>query len=265
MELFASKFDGSRVLRVGILAAERVSYRFASHVLTVHEPYAHKLRALTRKPVTVVMNCPDERVFRPRPWVGWHCGSGVAFGYHGLLAIRHGLVQAIEALALVRQTLPLASLRLWGNGDGLNELHAAVTRLGLSQGVVLPGGPVPLDRMAEELRSIHIGLIPSLSDAWTDGVLPTKLLEYAALGIPVITFRNPVIETYFSEECVTYVDPVTPGNLAAAMCLLATDGERARRQATRARQAMRRLAWRTEKQTYLTFLGAVARRGKHPR
>ena len=39
--------------------------------------------------------------------------------------------------------------------------------------------------MAAEIDRVHIGLVPSVRDEWTDGVLPTKLLEYAALGIPV--------------------------------------------------------------------------------
>ena len=77
--------------------------------------------------------------------------------------------------------------------------------------------------------------MPSQRDPWTDDVLPTKLLEYAVLGIPVITFRNPVIERYFPEDSVTYVDPASAENLLVAMRTLATDQDRARRQA-RARQ-----------------------------
>ena len=54
-------------------------------------------------------------------------------------------------------------------------------------------------------------------------MLPTKLLEYAALGIPVITFRNPVIERYFPEDSVTYVDPASAENLLVAMRTLVAD------------------------------------------
>ncbi len=88
------------------------------------------------------------------------------------------------------------------------------------------------------LERANVGLVPSQRDPWTDEVLPTKLLEYAALGIPVITFRNPVIERYFPEDSVTYVDPASAENLLAAMRALVTDPERARRQAERASDVM---------------------------
>jgi hypothetical protein len=49
VELFGSKFGQRGLARAGIVATERMSYRFASHVLTVHEAYAARVCALTRR------------------------------------------------------------------------------------------------------------------------------------------------------------------------------------------------------------------------
>jgi glycosyltransferase involved in cell wall biosynthesis len=258
-ELFASKFREDGWMMSAIRFSERASLRFATEVITVHEPYAETLRELTGRPVSVVMNCPDERLFQPRPWRAWVPGRDVVFGYHGLIAPRHGLVQAVEALASLRADVPGARMRVWGCGDGLPSLQARVNELGLGSVVDLPVAAVPITQVATELASIHIGLVPSHLDPWTRRVLPTKLLEYAAVGIPVITFRNPIIEGCFPPDAVTYVDPVSAENLLAAMRLLAGDPERARRQAARAQDVLRNLTWRQQKGVYLDVIDRLSR------
>ena len=177
--------------------SERASFRFSSEVLTVHESYADMLRGLTRTKVTTVMNCPDDKLFRPRVFREWSPAGEVVFGYHGLIAPRHGLVQVVEALAKVRADVPGAQLRLWGSGDGVQPVRDRVEALGLGDAVRLPDHLVPIDQMTAELDQVHIGVLASQLDPWTRHVLPNKLMEYAVMGIPVITFRNPVIERYF--------------------------------------------------------------------
>jgi glycosyltransferase involved in cell wall biosynthesis len=260
-KLFASKFAGRPRLMAAVRMSERAALRFANEVITVHEPYADRLRARTRRPVTVVMNCPDERVFVARDEPRWWDPAGeVVFSYHGLIAARHGLVGAVQALAGVRERLPGARLQVRGSGDGLDELRTRVADLGLTGHVDLPDRLYPVTEIAAELDRVHIGLVPSVLDVWTDDVLPTKLLEYAALGIPVITFRNPVIERYFPEDSVRYVDPASPQNLRLAMLELGRDPARAAAQAKRASEVMRQLRWSQQKRIYFGVIDRLAGR-----
>jgi glycosyltransferase involved in cell wall biosynthesis len=258
VELFASKFADNKSLMRAIKFNEKASLRFSSEVLTVHEPYAETLRALTRKRVTVVMNCPDDRLFKPRPWRGWEPGGDIVFGYHGLIAPRHGLVQAVEALASVRKEIPGARIKIMGSGDGLAELRSRVDELNLNDAVELPDGVVPITQIPAELAGVHVGLVPSRRDPWTDRVLPTKLLEYAVMGLPVISFRNPVIEQSFPEDSVSYVDPSSAETLRTAMLALARDPERARKQSLRAQEVMEELTWNKQKQTYFEVMDRLA-------
>jgi glycosyltransferase involved in cell wall biosynthesis len=261
--LFASKFADRERIMAAVRFSERASMRFAREVLTVHEPYADLLRGYTSRPVTVVMNCPDERLFTPRSPRAWDPAGEVVFSYHGLIASRHGLVAATEALAKLRGEVPGARLQVRGSGDGLDELRARVDQLGLANVVDLPTRLYPLPEVVAELDRVHIGLVPSHRDPWTDEVLPTKLLEYAALGIPVITFRNPVIERYFPEDSVYYVDPASPENLEAAMLALARDPQAALAQAARATEVMDRLRWSQQKLHYFEVIDRLVatRRG----
>jgi glycosyltransferase involved in cell wall biosynthesis len=262
-ELFASKFEGRERLMSAVRFSERASFRFASEVLTVHESYADMLRGFTRTRVTTVMNCPDDKRFTARPFQGWSPGGEVTFGYHGLIAPRHGLVQVVEALAKVRADVPGAEFRVWGSGDGLAGLRERVEALGLSGAVHLPNRLIPYDEMTDELGKIHIGVLASQLDPWTRHVLPNKLMEYAVMGIPAITFRNPVIERYFPENSVTYVDPATPENLTAAMLGLIRDPDRARAQARRAQEVMVGRTWRDQRLAYLDVIDRMAaRRGR---
>lgn len=256
--LFASKFAGRSAVLGAVRASETASMRFASEVLTVHEPYADLLRERTRRPVTVVMNCPDERLFAPAEPRGWDPAGEVVFSYHGLIAARHGLANAATALARLRPEVPGARLQVRGSGDGLGELRATAEALGIAGAVDLPDRLYPITDMPAELRRVHIGLVPSKRDPWTDEVLPTKLLEYAAIGVPVITFRNPVIERYFPADSVSYVDPASPANLHRAMSALAREPERALRQARRAGEVMATLRWSAQRSRYFEVIDRLA-------
>ena len=262
-ELFSSKFEGHRTLMSAIRLSERASFRFANEVLTVHDSYADMLRTMTKTRVTTVMNCPDDRRFTPRSWRGWDPGGDVVFGYHGLIAPRHGLVQLVEALSMVHAEAPGARLNIWGSGDGIGQLRERVDELKLRNSVQLPTKLLPLDQMTAELDKIHIGVLASQLDQWTDHVLPNKLMEYAVMGIPVITFRNRTIERYFPDDAVTYVDPASPENLRQAMIQLIRDPEKARVQAERAREVMIGKTWRHQRRHYYDVIDRMAalRRG----
>jgi glycosyltransferase involved in cell wall biosynthesis len=260
--LFASKFAADGPLMTAVRISERLSMRFATEVLTVHEPFAELLRGLTRSPVTMVLNCPDDRLFHPRPWRPWDPQGEVVLGYHGLIAPRHGLVNAVEALAEIRNKLPGVRLSVRGSGDGLPELRSRVADLGLRDAVDLPDELLPITRMPAFLERVDIGLVPSRLDPWTRYVLPNKLMEYAYAGVPVVTFRNPVIERYFPADAVTYVDPASVANLRDAVIGLIRDPDRAAAQVARARAVMLGRSWKTQRQHYFDLVDRVCSRGR---
>ena len=87
---------------------------------------------------------------------------------------------------------------------------------------------MPLEELLPTLRRAAAAVIPLVPDAFTRYMLPVKLLEYAALGVPVIATRIPAIEAYFSESAVAFVDPEDPHALAREIVELHHDPARAR-------------------------------------
>ena len=259
--LFASKFADGGALMGMVRWSERASTRFATEVLTVSDPFADLLRGLTRTPVHTLLNCPDERLFTPRPFRGWDPAGPVTLGYHGLIAERHGLSAAVDALAEIRRQRPKVRMRVRGSGDGLEALREHVYERGLDDAVELPERLLPVTSMAGFLDQVDIGVVPSRLDPWTRYVLPNKLMEYACAGIPVVTFRNPVIERYFPPDAVTYVDPASAENLRDALTALVQDPDRARAQAKRAQEVMVGRTWTAQRRHYFDLIDRVCHSG----
>jgi glycosyltransferase involved in cell wall biosynthesis len=97
-------------------------------------------------------------------------------------------------------------------------------------------------------------VIPLVPDAFTRYMLPVKLLEYAALGVPVIATRIPAIEAYFSESAVAFVDPEDPQALARQIVELHHDPARARSMAANAADVIARHSWEQERQRYFAVI-----------
>ena len=100
---------------------EKWSIRLADAVVTVNQACARifSSRSCPAKKITVVMNSPDENIFKfrdARPVSGAQRGSKpFVIMYHGSLVERNGLELAIKAFARVRTTIPNAELRIYGS------------------------------------------------------------------------------------------------------------------------------------------------------
>jgi glycosyltransferase involved in cell wall biosynthesis len=264
-QLFASKFPPRGLIMRGVQLSTRAAFAYADEVLTVHEPYAATIRAMTKRPITIVLNSPDERLFPARQHRPQPADGELVYSYHGLVAPRHGLANLVEATARLHRELPRVRLQILGRGDGLDALREQVAEGGLEDVVTLPDGLLPITSIPVALERVHFGVLPSQLDAWTSEVLPTKLMEYMALGVPVISFRNRVIPKHFPDDTITFVDPASADNLLVAMRELASDPDRARRQAERASAALLSLQWREQKLVYFALMDRLAsRRSRQP-
>jgi uncharacterized SAM-binding protein YcdF (DUF218 family) len=64
---------------------------------------------------------------------------------------------------------------------------------------VLFVGQQPYERLPDFIRAFDVGIIPYLRTRYTETVYPTKLNEYLAAGIPVVTTALPEIERFNHE------------------------------------------------------------------
>jgi glycosyltransferase involved in cell wall biosynthesis len=104
------------------------------------------------------------------------------------------------------------------------------------------------------IKKADVGLVPYRRDLFTDGILPTKLMEYVALGVPVIAARTPVIETYFDETMVQFFTPGEPEDLARCILALHADRQRLTALAQNADRFNQRYNWKAVSAAYVALV-----------
>ena len=264
-EFFASRF-GARLdslpLRA-IVLQERISGAFADHVLTVTELWRQTLieRGLDANKVDVIMNLPDDELFaRREPSLPGQSGP-VTIIYHGTLTRRYGVDLLLSAFARLARRADVR-LIVHGRGELASELEDMVRNLEISDRVRLSTELLPTAALPGLISQADIGVVPNRYDLFTDGILPTKLMEYAALGIPAVVSRTTATTTYFDESMVRYVPPGDVDALAIALGELAAEPAARYELARNAQRFSDRYQWQREADRYVGIVeGMVTRRG----
>lgn len=205
---FSSKFKSGEdgLFFKLLLWQEKISAHFAHRVLTVHEPVKQAIlvgqHGLPEKEVEVIANFPDDSIFQLRD--SYSATGAVRMVFHGTILERYGLRTAIAALEAVRDRSQL-SLRIIGEGDFSSKLKQLIAERGLHDCVEFINQAFPVELIPAMIADCNLGFVPLERSSMTHYGLPLKMLEYIALGLPVITVRNAAISYYFCEEdCLFY-------------------------------------------------------------
>jgi glycosyltransferase involved in cell wall biosynthesis len=223
-EFFAGRVaqDGgsliNRLLALLIRWQEQLSCRFADHVITVSEHWRQALikRGVPAHKCSVVMNVADGNIFHPTEAGGYHLpdGSGFRMIYHGTIVYRYGLDLAVQAVARLRHDIPGIHLTILGYGEQVDTLMRMVKQMDLHDHVTILRELRLAGELPALIRTAHLGIVPYRNDVFTDGLLPTKLMEYAALGVPAIAARTTAIESHFRDTMVEFFEPGDVDDLA---------------------------------------------------
>jgi glycosyltransferase involved in cell wall biosynthesis len=228
-EFFAAKSEGNmNSLPVRLVTwQEELSCRFADHVITVTDVWKETLiqRGVPAHKVSVVMNVADGRIFHRQPQTIPASANGEHFNliYHGTFTHRYGVDLIVRAVDKVRQELPNIRAILIGDGEYRQDLLQLTAELGLECHVDLSRQLIPAGELPPIIRQAHVGVVPNRSNIFTDGLLPTKLMEYVALGTPVIAAHTPTVAAYFDESMVQFFKPGDVEDLAKCILTLYQD------------------------------------------
>ncbi|MFN5047452.1 glycosyltransferase family 4 protein [Roseateles sp.] len=153
------------------------------------------------------------------------------FIYLGSLGRIRRLETLIDAFALVSSALPDAELLFVGDGDVPSErpaLEAYAARLGLENSVRFTGF-LPMQDAWALAATAHVCVSPVYPDRAMRAASPTKLIEYMALGRPVVCNDHPEQSQVIADSGAGVCVPWSAEAFAAAMIRLATDSELAAR------------------------------------
>lgn len=246
-EFYAARFDSDMAgLPVRLVCwQEKLSCRFADHVITVSEHWRQALvqRSVPAHKCSVVMNVADESVFHPPELGNEHpCSAEFRLIYHGTIVERYGLDLAIRAIDQVKHDIPNIHLTVLGWGAYIPTLTQMIQELDLNRHVTI-NEPRPAEELAEIIWTADVGVVPYRNDVFTDALLPTKLMEYAALGLPAIAARTTAIESYFGDTMVEFFEPGDVDDLARSIRTLYNSPERRAELAKGSKKFNRRYNW----------------------
>lgn len=264
-ELFMSKYDLSRGAVIRILEIEeRISCWYADALITVDQSFKDIFirRGISGDKITIVRNMPDDSLFTLSDSMSHIHPPADRFVliFAGTIAERYRIVDVIRAVKIAQEAVPHILLRLVGKldkeGSYTQELQALTTELQLEDAVEFHP-PVSLAEIPTLYRRAHLGLEPSRHDPYTDYVLPLKLLECVALGVPCLVSRRPTIERYFTDADVAYFEPGDVEGMAARIVELAHAPEKLTRLASNSLHVLERYNWPQERESYFGLLASL--------
>jgi glycosyltransferase involved in cell wall biosynthesis len=165
---------------------------------------------------------------------------------HGTVTLRLGLDLAVHAVSLLREKIPSIHLHIIGEGDFLPAVQELTENLALQRHVTFTPS-VAVEQLPRALAPAAVGIVPNRASGATHLMLPAKLLEYTALGIPVIASRLSTMEYYFPEGTVRYFEPGDVEGLASAIEDLYHHPEDRQRLGRNAAQVTANLSWERQR------------------
>jgi len=261
-DMFAMRFPSAWWARVGergLRKMEQVACRVADVVITVHEPYRAELarRGASADRTLVVLNTVDEALLpNPSRPPSRHPFRIV---YHGTVTPHYGVGLLVQALGDVVERVSDARLEIYGEGDAVRKLAADAEALGIAARLTMTGELLPQAEVLRRVQGASVGVIPNLPTQLDQFALSTKLFEYVALGIPVVSADLPTIRKHFSDREILYFRAGDYRSLAEAIVAIADDLDGA---IDRARAAKRRYdesyRWQLQADTYAATLQQLA-------
>lgn len=179
----ASQRDMGDLRSRGQQALHAMVLRRATHILVNTEAIAASLTqtgAAARDRLTVIRNGVDLARFAPGPAASTRPGP-MTVATLANLRPEKGLVQIVEAAAVVARKFPRVRFVVWGDGTLRGHLEGLISARGLTGIVELRGATREPEKA---LTECHIFVLASLSEASSN-----VILEAMASGLPVVATR----------------------------------------------------------------------------
>ena len=226
-ELYLSRFRrGKDLLYRAVLALERLTYRLADVVIATNESYRKAAIERGHKDpdrVFVVRSAPDlTRFTGGAPDRGLKAGKEHLLCYLGVMGPQDGVDYALHSLAALRGIRPDDWHAVFvGSGDCFDEMVALSRRLGLSDRVTFTGR-IPDEALLSYLATADVALSPDPRNPLNDVSTMNKVLEYMAVGCPIVSFDLREARVSAADAAV-YAEANDTGAFASAVSTLLDD------------------------------------------
>jgi glycosyltransferase involved in cell wall biosynthesis len=229
-ELYEAKFGRRDFFYKVMLAWERWTFRTANVSIATNESYkkiAIERGGMDPERVHVVRSGPSlERMRIIDPVPALKQGRDYLVGYVGVMGAQEGLDLLLEAVRHIVHDLQRTDIQfgLVGGGPELEELKQMAIDLKVADHVTFTGR-APDQDLLEMLNTAEVCVNPDTWNEMNDKSTMNKIVEYMALGKPIVQFD--LTEGRFSaEEASLYAAKNDPKDMAAKILELLADPEK---------------------------------------
>lgn len=209
-----------------LVRLESFLYRRATAIVCVTQSFRRHLieRGIAPRKISVVTNGVELGQFSPRPkpsdLVAQHrLEDRFVAGYIGTHGMAHGLETLIEAAGLLIDDPTVTILML---GDGAEKPRLKALAENAANIVFLDS--VPKDAVADHWALLDVSIIHLKKNDTFKTVIPSKIFESVAMGLPVILgVEGESAEIVRQEGIGIAIEPGSPKALADAIRLMAND------------------------------------------
>jgi glycosyltransferase involved in cell wall biosynthesis len=257
-EFFASKFQASRnrIVPASLRWMERVSAALADHVIIANHLWRDKyaVRTRTESRCSVFINHVDSKLFIPST-ANTQNGKPIIL-YPGGLQWHQGVDIALRAFSKVASELPSAEFHIYGDGSEKKPLEALAQDLGLN-GKVRFFQTRSVQEIAAVMADAALGVVPKRADSFGNEAYSTKIMEFMAVGVPVIVSDTKVDRFYFDDSVVQFFKSGDADDLARKMVEALRDRNLSQTMVARAAEYASRNCWETRKDDYLALVDSL--------
>lgn len=211
-EVYVSKFEpGKSNLGMHLIQfEEKVSCSFSNAVITANHHFRDNLlkRGIPSEKITVIKNCPDPEIFfrNTREKQNLTDNDKFTLVFPGTIAPRYGLDIAIKALPYIKSRIPNVLLRIIGAlGEYSDFLVNLAKKIQVQEQVEFIAS-VPNTEIPKYLEAADVGIYPALPGPHMSIAVPGIILEFAIMGLPVVSTRLKIIEEIFDNDSVLFFE-----------------------------------------------------------
>lgn len=250
-ELYEAKFGRKDYFYRLMLAFERWTFRTADISIATNESY--KSIAIERgrmEPgrVHVVRSGPMlERMRAVPPVLALKMGRRHLVGYVGVMGRQEGIHLLLQSASYIVHELKRTDVHfgLVGSGTEFESLKRFAVELNVNDYVTFTGR-VPDQQLLEMLNTADVCVNPDVPNAMNDKSTMNKIMEYMALGKPIVQF-DLTEGKYSAQGASVYAKPGDIVDFANLIIALLDDPQRRERMGEIGRKRIREvLEWRFE-------------------
>jgi glycosyltransferase involved in cell wall biosynthesis len=217
----------------------------ANKLICVNDIQKEKLlsRGIPAGKISVLLNVPDHKIFKYENKKQDNHKRTFDLVFHGTIDKILGIDLAIETVSRLVRDIPGIHLHILGKGRNLEEFEKLSEKLNVKDRIHFSKKSYPVESLPNLLEKMDLGIIPNKRNIATELMLPVKMMEYVAIGIPVVSARLKAIEHYFSDNMVTYFEPENVESMANAILELYHNENKRQKQVINARKFIKKYGW----------------------